>query len=201
MPPLAPRASEDEHRSMEEAPLEKLTAILPAQQWARSPSPPIADYAFLSDCEVTCLVAPTGAVEWMCLPRPDSPSVFTTMLDRSAGAFRLGPYDEMVPAARRYMPGSLMVETTWQTRTGWLIVRDTLCMGPWHNVDERSRTHRRSPTDYDAEHCLLRSVRCVSGSVDVSLTCEPAFDYARREPVWHYDGPGYGEVVATAEGS
>ena len=78
------------------------------------------------------------------------------MLDRGAGAFRLGPYDEMVPAARRYLPGSLMVETTWQTRTGWLIVRDALCMGPWHNVDERSRTHRRSPTDFDAEHCLLR---------------------------------------------
>ena len=78
------------------------------------------------------------------------------MLDRGAGAFRIGPYDEMVPAARRYLPGSLMVETTWQTRTGWLIVRDALCMGPWHNVDERSRTHRRSPTDFDAEHCLLR---------------------------------------------
>src|SRR6185503_2950609 len=162
----------------------------------RSPFPPIADYAFLSDCEVTCLVAPNGAVEWMCLPRPDSPSVFTTMLDRSAGAFRLGPYDEMVPAARRYLPGSLMVETTWQTRTGWLIVRDALCMGPWHNVDERSRTHRRSPTDFDAEHCLLRTVRCVSGSVDLSMTCEPVFDYGRREPTWRYEGAGYGELVA-----
>ena len=53
-------------------------------------------------------------------------------------------------------------------------------MGPWHNVDERSRTHRRSPTDFDAEHCLLRIVRCVSGSVDLSLTCEPVFDYGRR---------------------
>ena len=66
----------------------------------------------------------------MCLPRPDSPSIFTALLDRSAGAFRIGPYDEMVPAARRYLPGSLMLETTWQTRTGWLIVRDALTMGP-----------------------------------------------------------------------
>jgi alpha,alpha-trehalase len=165
----------------------------------RSPFPPIADYAFLSDCEVNCLVAPSGAVEWMCLPRPDSPSVFSAMLDRGAGSFRLGPYDEMVPAARRYLPGSLMVETTWQTRTGWLIVRDALCMGPWHNVDERSRTHRRSPTDFDAEHCLLRQVRCVSGSVDLSMTCEPFFDYGRREALWTYDGDGYGEVVASAD--
>ena len=139
-------------------------------------------------------MAPSGAVEWMCLPRPDSPSIFTALLDRSAGAFRIGPYDEMVPAARRYLPGSLMLETTWQTRTGWLIVRDTLTMGPWHNVEERSRTHRRSPTDFDAEHCLLRSVRCVSGSVDLSMTCEPMFDYGRVEPAWTYEGEGYGEV-------
>ncbi len=166
----------------------------------RSPFPPIADYAFLSDCEVNCLVAPSGAVEWMCLPRPDSPSVFSALLDRGAGTFRLGPYDEVVPAARRYLPGSLIVETTWQTRTGWLLVRDVLTMGPWHNVDERSRTHRRSPTDFDAEHCLLRIVRCVSGSVDLSLTCEPVLDYGRAEPVWRYAGDGYGEVVATAEG-
>ncbi len=164
----------------------------------RSPFPPIADYAFLSDCEVNCLIAPSGAVEWLCLPRPDSPSIFTSLLDRGAGAFRIGPYDEMVPAARRYLPGSLMVETTWQTRTGWLLVRDVLCMGPWHNVDERSRTHRRSPTDFDAEHCLLRIVRCASGSVDLSMTCEPSFDYGRVEPVWSYASAGYGELVATA---
>ena len=137
-----------------------------------SPFPPIADYAFLADCECNCLIAPSGAVEWMCMPRPDSPSVFSAILDRGVGAFRIGPYDEMVPAARRYLPGSLMLETTWQTRTGWLIVRDALCMGPWHNIEERSRTHRRSPTDFDAEHCLLRMVKCVSGSVDGSMTCE-----------------------------
>ena len=63
---------------MSEAPPERFAS--PPQSWARSPFPPIADYAFLSDCEAMCLVAPNGAVEWMCLPRPDSPSVFTTML-------------------------------------------------------------------------------------------------------------------------
>jgi len=46
--------------------------------------PPIADYAFLSDCEVNCLIAPSGRLEWMCLPRPDSPTVFAAMLDRAA---------------------------------------------------------------------------------------------------------------------
>src|SRR6266704_2277238 len=51
--------------------------------------PPIADYAFLSDCEVNALIAPSGRVEWMCLPRPDSTSVFAAMLDRAAGSFGL----------------------------------------------------------------------------------------------------------------
>jgi GH15 family glucan-1,4-alpha-glucosidase len=170
-------------------------------QYGGSPFPPIADYAFLSDCETTCLIAPSGAVEWMCVPRPDSPSVFSAMLDRSAGSFRLGPYDAMVPAARRYLPGSLMLETTWQTRTGWLIIRDCLCMGPWHNVSQRSNTHRRSPTDYDAEHCLLRTVKCVSGAVDLSMTCDPIFDYGRVEPDWAYDGDGYGTILATSDDS
>src|SRR5438132_4026956 len=71
-----------------------------------SPFPPIADYGFLSDNEVTALVASSGNVEWMCLPRMDSPSVFATMLDRGAGSFRLGPADTSVPAARRYLPGT-----------------------------------------------------------------------------------------------
>jgi alpha,alpha-trehalase len=175
------------------------TDLSSENRFGLSPFPPIAEYAFLSDCETNCLIAPSGAVEWMCVPRPDAPSVFTAMLDRSAGAFRIGPYDEAVPAARRYLPGSLMLETTWQTDTGWLVVTDALCMGPWHNIEERSKTHRRSPTDYDAEHCLIRSVRCVSGAVDVSMTCEPQFEYGRVEANWEFEGPGYGEVVARAD--
>ena len=65
--------------------------------------PPIADYAFLSDCEVTALVAPSGSVEWMCLPKMDGPSVFGAMLDRDAGWFRFGPDDVNVPSDRRYL--------------------------------------------------------------------------------------------------
>ncbi len=74
-----------------------------------SPYPPIADYAFLSDCETTALVAPSGNVEWLCLPQFDSPSVFSSMLDRGAGRFRFGPADAQVPTARRYLPGSMVV--------------------------------------------------------------------------------------------
>ncbi|GAA4197439.1 glycoside hydrolase family 15 protein [Streptosporangium oxazolinicum] len=165
-----------------------------------SPFPPIADYGFLSDCEVTALVAPSGNVEWLCLPRMDSPSVFAAILDRSAGGFRLGPADLRVPAARRYLPGTMILETSWGTPTGWIIVRDLLLMGPWHHDEELSHTHRRAPTDYDASHVLLRTVRCVSGEVQVTLDCEPIFDYGRRPAHWSYTDRGYYQGVATAEG-
>jgi GH15 family glucan-1,4-alpha-glucosidase len=145
----------------------------------QDPFPPIADYAFLSDCEVTALIAPGGNVEWLCLPRADSPSVFAAILDRAAGGFRIGPADVVVPAARRYLPGSLMVETTWKTRTGWLIVRDALCVSRWYHDQDRSPIHRRTPTDHEPEHLLLRTVRCVNGSVELALDCEPVFDYGR----------------------
>jgi alpha,alpha-trehalase len=89
-----------------------------------SPFPPIAEYAFLSDCEVCALVAPSGNVEWMCLPRMDGPSIFAAALDRGAGSFRLGPADVTVPAGRRYLPGTMVLETTWATAGGWAVVRD-----------------------------------------------------------------------------
>ena len=126
--------------------------------------PPIGDYAFLSDCESTALVAPSGNVEWMCLPRMDSPSVFGSILDRDAGSFRIGPADVSVPAARRYLPGTMVLETTWETRMGWVIVRDALSIGPWHHENERSHSHRRSPTDHDADHVMLRLIECVQGA-------------------------------------
>ena len=162
--------------------------------------PPIGDYAFLSDCEVSTLIAPSGAVEWLCLPRPDSPSVFGALLDRDSGGFRLGPVDVMVPAGRRYLPGTMVLETTWQTRTGWLIVRDVLCIGPWHHDHDRSQTHRRAPTDDDADHVLLRTVKCVNGLVEVALECEPVFQYGKASPTWEYEGEGYGQGIARAEG-
>lgn len=164
----------------------------------RNPFPPIADYGFLSDCETTCLISSAGSVEWMCIPRPDSPSVFGAILDRGAGHFRLGPYGVSVPSARRYLPGSLILETTWQTPTGWLIVRDALVMGPWHDIETRSRTHRRTPMDWDAEHILLRTVRCVSGTVELVMSCEPAFDYHRIPARWEYSSQAYGEAIARA---
>jgi alpha,alpha-trehalase len=162
-----------------------------------SPFPPIADYGFLSDCECNALVAPSGAVEWMCLPRPDSPSVFGAILDRSAGIFRVGPSDVQAPESRRYLPGTLVLETTWRTRTGWMTVRDGLLVGDWfHSVAPTTR--RRAPTDSEAEHCLVRTVRCLSGTVELELFCAPVFDYGRAPGSWQYVEGDYGHARARA---
>ena len=75
-----------------------------------------------------------------------------------------------------------------------------LLIGPWHHEEERAFTRRRAPTDYDADHVLLRLVRCVNGEVQVNLDCQPSFDYGRSSARWEYDGRGHHEAVARGEG-
>src|SRR6202046_631806 len=159
--------------------------------------PPIGDYAFLSNCEQSCLVAPDGAVEWLCLPRPDSPSVFAALLDRAAGAFRFGPANAQVPQNRRYVPGTMVLETTWQTPTGWLTVYDLLVMGPTARGQRRTDYHR-APTDSGATGALLRLATCTSGRVEVMVNCAPVFDYGTTGGAWTYQGDGYDSMRASA---
>ena len=111
--------------------------------------PPIESLAFLSDGTVTALVTATGSVEWLCLPRMDGPSVFGAILDRGAGHFRIGPVGGPVATSRRYLPGSLVLETTWVTETGTLVLTDAL------TVDASGRP----------ESCLVRSVTLHRGQV------------------------------------
>jgi len=151
-----------------------------------SPFPPIADYAFLSDCHTAALVAPDGTVEWLCPPRFDAPSVFAAILDRGAGGFRLGPTGMGVPAGRRYEPGTNVLETTWQTATGWALVREALILGHWREREMGSATaHTRPPADHDAYHVLVRTIECFHGSLQIELLCEPMFDYGRSAGTWH----------------
>ncbi len=148
-----------------------------------SPFPPIADYAFLSNCHTGALVAPDGAIGWLCVPSFDSASVCGSLLDRQAGYFRLGPFGINHPTARVYEPGTNILATTWKTPTGWLLVRDALTMGPREH-DDRITPHTRPPADDDADHMLVRTVRCLEGTVELELVCEPAFDYGRASAHW-----------------
>ena len=91
----------------------------------------------------------------------DGPSVFGAILDRHAGHFRIGPVGGPVATARRYLPGSLVLETTWVTPTGTLVLTEALV------VDESGRS----------QSCLVRIVRCTSGEVTVEADEEMAPGY------------------------
>jgi alpha,alpha-trehalase len=167
-----------------------------------SPFPPIADYAFLSNCHTGALVAPDGSVDWLCVPSFDSPSAFGNLLDRGAGSFRLGPYGINVPTDRSYVPGTNVMTTTWHTASGWLVVHDALTMQKRTGPDLVT-PHTRPPSDADAEHVLVRLVECLDGWVEVELVCEPAFDYGRAPATWSLgdddghtaDASGAGQVL------
>jgi GH15 family glucan-1,4-alpha-glucosidase len=165
---------------------------------AVSAFPPIADYGLLSNCEQCCLIAPDGSVEWLCLPRPDSPSVFGALLDRAAGSFRFGPSNAWVPLHRRYVPGTMVLETTWQTSTGWMTVHDLLAMGPTQSGQRRADYHR-APSDVGAVGALVRIATCVSGRVEAMVRCTPVFDYGTASGRWSYKDEGYGAMTVAPE--
>ena len=148
-----------------------------------SPFPPIADYAFLSNCHTGALVAPDGSVDWLCLPAFDSPSA----LRQPAG-----PRGRVVPvravrdqrADRAHLrPGHQRHDDDLAHPGGWLLVHDALTMGPRRGPDTVT-PHTRPPADDDADHLLVRTVECLEGSVEVELVCEPAFDYGRVPAEW-----------------
>jgi GH15 family glucan-1,4-alpha-glucosidase len=166
---------------------------------APSPFPPIADYAFLSDCHTGALVAPDGAIDWLCVPRFDAPSVFGSLLDREAGSFRFGPFGINHPTTRLYEPGTNVLATTWKSPTGWILVRDALTIGPGDHEDKIT-PHTRPPADDDADHLLVRTVLCLEGRVEVELVCEPAFDYGRVPAAWSVvDGDRHAADASGAE--
>jgi alpha,alpha-trehalase len=175
-------------------------APLPQSAAAPSPFPPIADYAFLSNCHTGALVAPDGGVGWLCVPRFDSPSVFGTLLDRQAGYFRVGPFGTNVPAERHYEAGTNTLDTTWQVQGGWMIVRDSLTLGP-RIVEDTITPHTRPPFDDDADHLLVRTAECIEGCVDVDLVCEPVFDYGREPAQWSLVGGDRHVADASGGGS
>jgi alpha,alpha-trehalase len=166
-----------------------LRAATPAQAASaearayESPFPPIADYAFLTDCHTGALVAPDGAIDWLCLPAFDSPSVFAALLDRQAGSFRFGPFGINTPASRAYEPGTNTLVTTWHTPTGWVVVRTALTVGP-RDGEDAVTPHTRPPADDDADHMLVQTAECTEGEVEVDLVCEPVFDYGRSPAEW-----------------
>src|SRR5207237_2848197 len=179
--------------------VEVATDRRPQSAAAPSPFPPIAGYAFLSNCHTGALIAPDGAVDWLCVPSFDSASLVASLLDREAGFFRFAPFGNNDQTAVRYVPGTNVLETTWKTPNGWVTVRDALTMGPRGREDVVT-PHTRPPADDDAEHLLVRTIECLDGRVEVELVCEPAFDYGREPATWSLVGDDRHTADATGAG-
>ena len=159
--------------------------------------PPIGSYGFLSDCHTAALVSLSGSIEWLCFPRFDSPSAFAALLDRDAGHMSLRPTGVTVPISRRYAPGTLVIETTWVTDTGWVVVKDALTIADWvPSGGDADRKRGRPDTEHESDRSLLRTMTCIDGEVEMEMECLPRFAYGAEAAQW--SGGELGEAVAKA---
>ncbi len=136
-------------------------------------STPIADHALLSDRHSSALVDRSGSVEWLSFPRFDSPSVFGRLLGAEAGHWRVGPPDGW-SSTRRYLDQTLVLETTFSTASGTLVLTDALAMGPDNGGHRLGR---------DVPHLLVRRVACTAGEVEVEVSYEPRPEYGLVVPL------------------
>jgi len=135
---------------------------------------PIAGYGLLSDCSSAALVSRSGSIDWLCLPRFDSPSVFTRLLDPAGGHWSIRPASPS-ETRRRYLPGSLAIETTFTTESGVVRLVDVLA------AREGQRGH---DLGLDAPHEVLRAVEGVEGHVDLVMELAPRPEYGLVRPLF-----------------
>src|SRR5687768_3118405 len=135
---------------------------------------PIADYGMLSDLNSAALVDRYGSVDWLCLPRFDSPALFTRILDPDAGHWSIRPAESFT-TGRRYLPGTLVLETTFTTDSGVVRLTDAMAFA------EGEREHGLGT---DSPHELLRSVECTSGQVELLFELAPRPEYGLVRPLF-----------------
>lgn len=140
----------------------------PVTATAKAPNR-IADYALIGDCHTSALVGRNGSIDWLCFPRPDSPSVFTHVLDDQHG----GNFAVRVDGAtvsRRYLRDTNVLQTVWSTDDGELEVLD--CMPV-----------RAAPNGVlEPLRGVLRRLRCRRGTVTAQVRVTPRFEYALVVP-------------------
>ncbi|MDQ2873746.1 MAG: glycoside hydrolase family 15 protein [Actinomycetota bacterium] len=136
-------------------------------------SRPIGDYALLSDCQGSALVARDGSIDWACLPRFDSPALFAGLLDPQAGHWRIAPI-EAGRARRSYLPDTMVLRTEFATSTGVMAVTDALALGS----DEVG--HR---IGHGSPHIIVRCIEGIEGVVEVGVDLAPRPGYGLTAPV------------------
>ncbi|MGH8984988.1 MAG: glycoside hydrolase family 15 protein [Acidimicrobiia bacterium] len=134
---------------------------------------PIAEYALLSDCRSAALVSKDGSVDWLCFPRFDGPSVFGRLLDERAGHWSIRPTGDF-DVSRRYVDETMLLETTWRTSGGTVVLVDALAVG---------RNERGHELGAEAPSVLLRRLTGVEGDVELDLTYAPRPQYGLIYPL------------------
>jgi GH15 family glucan-1,4-alpha-glucosidase len=134
---------------------------------------PIADYALLADCNTAALVSRGGSIDWLCLPRYDSSSLFARLLGPDAGHWAIRPAGAF-EVERRYVPGTLALETTFTTEMGRVRLTDALAFA------DGQRGHELG---HDAPHELLRRVEVLEGRVDMVMELVPRPEYGLVKPL------------------
>jgi alpha,alpha-trehalase len=141
---------------------------------------PIADYGLLADCTSAALVDRDGSIDWLCMPHYDSPAVFARILDPNAGHWSIAPAGEFA-SERRYLPGTLVIETTFTTATGTVRLIDAMAFAPGQRGHDLGR---------GAPHEVLRLVEGVSGEVDLEMELAPRPEYGLVSPLFRKEERG-----------
>lgn len=143
-------------------------------------SRPIAEYGLLSDCRSAALVSASGSVDWLCWPRFDSPSVFGRLLGDEAGFWSIRPAGDFT-STRRYAGPTMVLETTFTTAGGTVVLTDALVLG------EGNRGHDLGAGSPGA---LVRQVVCTSGAVEVEVLVVPRPEYGLVRPLVRSESEG-----------
>ena len=138
------------------------------------PSTPIAEYALLSDRRTAALISREGSVDWLCLPRLDSPAAFARLLDDGGGHFSVRPTDPMGEATRRNLDETMVLETTCTTSTGTVVVVDALATGSAPDPHALGAT---------APRLLVRGLDCTAGEMEMAVEFAARPEYGLVEPL------------------
>jgi GH15 family glucan-1,4-alpha-glucosidase len=141
--------------------------------------PPIGHYAIIGDCRSAGLVSRDGSLDWLCLPRFDSPSIFAAVLDtETGGRFLVRPIGEF-RTERRYLANTNVLETVFRTPTGACVLRDLMSV----SSEEDKRAY------LTPEHEVLRELEGLEGEVEVEVLYDPRPNYGQVRPLLEQRGP------------
>ncbi|HVD03992.1 MAG TPA: glycoside hydrolase family 15 protein [Candidatus Dormibacteraeota bacterium] len=137
---------------------------------------PIGDYGIIGDLHTTALIGRQGSIDWMCIPRFDSPSVFGRLLDAdSGGAMWVEVEDGFIPDSRRYLPGTNILETTLSSPHGRLRITDFMVA-------------REQEQTLEHDHILVRLLEAPDSQLNASVHVDARFDYGATDPDSRVDG-------------